>query len=470
MKKFFSNLIAKFRAKNKTIRIINIVFLVLAIATGVYMYGFVAEFVKEMTIINLPGAPVVDQSQSRDANATQEATPEIEAQSTVETWDGVTRVNVLFLGLDYRDWESGETPRSDTMILFSIDPVGNTASMLSIPRDLWVYIPNFDYYKITMAYYLGEEYNLLGGGPQLALDTVEQFLGVPIQYYAQVDFNAFMSFIDEIGGVKITPTRDVTVEEFNSQIDYEQILRTGEEYTLNGSLALSYARNRHDGEGDFERAARQQQVIMAIIDRITQYDQLPSLIAKAPELYGSLSSGIETNMDLSTLIKVGSLMINIPTDSFQKAVIGTDMVIMTKSPDGQDILKPITDKIRELRDQLFASGGALGPLASASSGSTLVRDEAATVLVQNSTQDTTITSRTISYLQQQGINTMEAASGQLGNPTTIIVYHSKPHTVAYLASLMNVASTNIQFSYDPASSVDIAVLLGSDWVTSNTLP
>jgi anionic cell wall polymer biosynthesis LytR-Cps2A-Psr (LCP) family protein len=206
MKKFFSNLIAKFRAKNKTIRIINIAFLILAIAAGVYMYGFVADFVKEMTIINLPGAPVVDQSQNGDANAAQEATPEIEAQTTVESWDGVTRVNVLFLGLDYRDWEAGETPRSDTMILFSIDPVANTASMLSIPRDLWVYIPNFDYYKITMAYYLGEEYNLPGGGPQLAVDTVEQFLGVPIQYFAQVDFSAFMSFIDEIGGVKITPT------------------------------------------------------------------------------------------------------------------------------------------------------------------------------------------------------------------------------------------------------------------------
>ena len=469
MKKFFSNLIAKFRAKNKIIRIINIVFLVLAIAVGVYMYGFVANFVKEMTIVNLPGAPVVDQPQNGDANATQAATPEIEAQSTVEAWDGVSRVNVLLLGLDYRDWEAGETPRSDTMILFSVDPVGNTASMLSIPRDLWVFVPNFDYYKITMAYFLGEEYNLPGGGPQLAVDTVEQFLGVPIQYFAQVDFAAFMSFIDEIGGVKVTPSRDVTVEEFGSQIDYEQVLKAGEQYTLPGSLALSYARNRYDGEGDFDRAARQQQVIMAIIDRITQYDQLPSLIAKAPELYSSLSSGIKTNMDLSTLIKLASLMINIPTDNFQKSVIGTDMVVMTKSPDGLDILKPVTDKIRDLRDQLFSSGG-LGPMAGATENSTLIKDEAASVLIQNSTQDASIASRTVSYLQQQGINAVETASGDLGYPTTIIVYHSKPYTVAYLANLMNVASTNIQFSYDPASTVDIAVLLGSDWLSSATIP
>jgi hypothetical protein len=109
-------------------------------------------------------------------------------------------------------------------------------------------------------------------------------------------------------------------------------------------------------------------------------------------------------------------------------------------------------------------------MANATDNSTLVKDEAASVLVQNSTQDASITSRTVSYLQQQGINAIEAASGQLGYPTTIIVYHSKPYTVSYLASLMNVAPTNIQFSYDPTSTVDIAVLLGSDWLSSATIP
>ncbi|HOJ01946.1 MAG TPA: LCP family protein [Anaerolineaceae bacterium] len=466
MKKFFSNLMARMRAADKTVRLITIIFLILAIAAGVYLYGFVANFVKEMTIVNLPGAPVLDQSQS--SNGTPQPTAELLAQPTIEPWDGISRINVLFLGLDYRDWEAGETPRSDTMILFSIDPSSSTASMLSIPRDLWVNIPDFGYYKINEAYFLGEGSHLPGGGPQLAVTTVEEFLGVPIQYYAQVDFSAFISFIDEIGGIKITPTVDVKVEEFGSE--YHQYLKAGEQYTLPGSLALSYARDRYTGDGDFGRASRQQQVIMAIIDRITQYNQLPTLIARAPALYASLSSGIRTNMDLSTLVKVASLMINIPPASFQKAIIGTDMVIMTKSPSGLDILKPINDKIRELRDQLFTSGGSLGPLAGAASGSTLVRDEAATVLVQNSTQDATITSRTIAYLQQQGINTVEAASSQLGMPTTIVVYHSKPHTVAYLASLMNVASTNIQFSYDPASAVDIAILIGSDWVASATIP
>ena len=146
------------------------------------------------------------------------------------------------------------------------------------------------------------------------------------------------------------------------------------------------------------------------------------------------------------------------------------MVIMAKSPDNLDILIPVNDKIRALRDQLFTPGGALGPLATAPNDSTLIKEEAAKVLVQNSTQDATILSRTIAFLQQQGIAAVEAAPGPLGNPTTIFVYRSKPYTVAYLANLMKVASTNIRFNYDPTSSVDIAILLGSDWVNSNVIP
>jgi anionic cell wall polymer biosynthesis LytR-Cps2A-Psr (LCP) family protein len=110
-------------------------------------------------------------------------------------------LSLLVMGLDYRDWSSGEgPPRTDTMILFTIDPVNLKAGMISIPRDLWVNIPGFDYGRINTAYMLAEGNNLPGGGPQLAADTVEAFLGVPVDYYAQIDFSAFIRFIDEIGG------------------------------------------------------------------------------------------------------------------------------------------------------------------------------------------------------------------------------------------------------------------------------
>ena len=468
MKKFFSNLIQKFRSTDRTVKVINLVFLILAIVAGVYLYGFVGTFVKEMTILNLPGAPVIDQSALNDANVTQVPTMEAFGEPTPEPWDGTSRVNILFMGLDYRDWEAGETPRSDTMILFTIDPVTNTAGMLSIPRDLWVNIPGFGYYKINEAYFLGEGNKLPGGGPALAVATVEEFLGVPIQYYAQVDFGTFIDIIDEIGGIRITPTVDVEVEEFGSE--YTQVLKAGEAYTLNGSLALSYARNRYTGDGDFGRAARQQQVVSAMLARITEYNQLPSLIAKAPALYADLSSGIRTNLDLSGLIKLATLMLNIPTDSFQKAVIGTDMILIAKSPTGLDILKPIPDKIRELRDQIFATGGSLGPIASPSAGSSLAQDEAAIVAVKNGTSEQGLATRTVDYLKSQGLNASEVAADQSSGATMIIAYNSKPHTVAYLANLMNVSSSTIIYSYDPTVGVDVVVVVGSDWATSNPMP
>ncbi|NMB61927.1 MAG: LCP family protein [Chloroflexi bacterium] len=468
MKKFFSNLIQKVRSTDRTVKAINLGFLILAIVAGVYLYGFVATFVKEMTILNLPGAPVINESVLNDANITQAPTTEAFGAPTPEPWDGVSRVNVLFMGLDYRDWEAGETPRSDTMIMFTVDPVTNTAGMLSIPRDLWVSIPGFGYYKINEAYFLGEGNKLPGGGPALAVATVEELLGVPIQYYAQVDFSAFISFIDEIGGIVITPNADVKVEEFGSE--YDQILKAGEQYSLPGSLALSYARNRYTGDGDFGRAQRQQQVITAIMDRILQYNQLPTLITKAPALYADLSSGIRTNLDLPGLIKLATLMLNIPTDSFQKAVIGTDMILIAKSPTGLDILKPIPDKIRELRDQIFATGGSLGPIASPSAGSTLARDEAAIIAVKNGTSEQGLATRTVDYLKAQGLNATEVTADQSSGATMIIAYNSKPHTVAYLANLMNVSSSTIIYSYDSTVGVDVVVIVGNDWAATNPMP
>ena len=87
--------------------------------------------------------------------------------------------------------------------VITIDPISKTAGMISIPRDLWVNIPGFGYSRINTAYSSGEGSKLPGGGPGLAMKTVEQLLGVPIQYYAQVDFKAFEEAIDAMGGLYI---------------------------------------------------------------------------------------------------------------------------------------------------------------------------------------------------------------------------------------------------------------------------
>ena len=451
-------------------KVILLIFLILALVTSFLAFNFVRNFTSSMTLFNLPGAPVIDQSQT---NAQGEiAVPQTQLnQPTAQPWNGVSRVTILILGLDYRDWQKKEIPRSDTMILLTIDPVTKTAGMVSIPRDLWVNVPNYGFRKINEAFFLGEANHLPGGGPQLASETVEQLLGVPINFYAQIDFSAFIKFIDTIGGVVITPTEDVPVQEWGSE--YKQTLKAGQPITLTGGLALSYARERYSGRRtDIDRADRQQQVIEAIRMQILKYGQYLNLIAKAPTIYQELSSGIRTNFsNFQEVIQLGLLAMQINPANIKKGVINYDMMITAKSPEGLEILIPIMDKIRTFRDEVFSTGGAQAPVASPSANSTLVRDEAAKIAIQNGTTIPGLAIKTSQYLRVQGMNIVQETNAKQNLAiTTIYVYNSKPYTLKFLADLMKIQPTNIWNKFDPNVGADIAVIIGNDWATNNPLP
>jgi hypothetical protein len=239
---------------------------------------------------------------------------------------------------------------------------------------------------------------------------------------------------------------------------------------MDGGLALAYARDRHTAGGDVDRAKRQQQVIMAFRKRILKYQDLPTFIAKLPAIYQDLSSGIITNISIDDAVKLGVLALSLNSDNISRSVINYDMVTQTTSPEGEAILKPIPDKIRELRDEVFANGGTMAPMAVASSDSTLVKDEAAAVVIWNGSGDSSLGTRTSDYLKSQGINVIQVADVDYASGTKIEIFDGKPNTVNYLSQLMNVASANIWNSYDPTAGADIRVTLGGDWAAKNTLP
>ena len=112
------------------------------------------------------------------------ATPTAEISAPVAqapTWDGGSRINVVFFGLRGGATSGEDCPDcTDTIILFTVDPISKTAGMISIPRDLWVNIPGFDFSRINTAWTDGEGSKLPGGGPGLAMETVSQLMGVPI--------------------------------------------------------------------------------------------------------------------------------------------------------------------------------------------------------------------------------------------------------------------------------------------------
>jgi len=443
-----------------------VAFVLAAGVTAILAFRTVRELVLSTTAIEIPGAPVLPESNPNpegDVESTPSADEPIGGGSgpELEPWDGSSRVNILVMGGDFgigRDRDG--PPHSDTMIVLTIDPNSKTAGMLSLPRDLWVDIPTFGHGKINTAYFWGEGAQLPGGGAGLAVDTVEQFLGITIHYYVLVDFSAFIGFIDEIGGAKVDVPEPILVDPIYGP---PRTLEVGIQ-TLPGDLALAYARARNTEGGDFDRAVRQQQVLIAVRNQLLRSDVQAHILANGLRIFQELSSGITTNITFNEALKLGLLAKDIDLDNIKRGVIAPpEQVILDKSPDGLDILKPVTEKIRELRDEIFSTGVAVGPTIIGDDPAQLMQAEAAAVGIYNGTLTEGLAGATGDYLTLQGVNVVEVGNALLTDATTIIDYTGNPYTVQFLVDLMQISNTKIYNRYDPDSTIDVEVIIGPDW-------
>ncbi len=422
------------------------------------------QFNPEGTPITVEEAPVL---------APPVSAPEVELPSA---WDGASRINILFIGLDYREWQQDDgPPRSDTMILFTVDPLTKTAGMLSIPRDLWVNIPGFGYSRINTAYPSGEGAQLPGGGPGLAMKTVEQLLGVPVQYYAQIDFNTFVDLINMLGCITVTPEETLILDPVGSGPDHVRITAGGER-ELCGWKVLAYARTRKTEGGDIDRSRRQQQVIFALQQKIFNPETFPSLIAQAPEMYFQLQNGIHTNIPFEDAVKLAVLGKDIAPSSIKTGVIDTSMVTLENTVlagQAASVMKPIADKVRILRDEIFTSTGPLSPLAVPFNNTDInllvqeMRAEEARVRVVDGTFTPGLDQRAGAYFQAQGMNVTEVgAADAIYSSTVVVIYGPKLYTLRYLQGVFGISHTQIRFNPDPGSTVDIEIRLGSDLAAS----
>lgn len=429
--------------------------------------GTVAEGLNGPNLTNSEGSPVPNVEDLPPPIAIPES-------DLPPAWDGASRINILIIGLDFRDWVAGEgAPRSDTMIVLTVDPLTKQAGILSIPRDLWVNIPGFGYSRINTAYSSGEGAKLPGGGPELARKTVEQLLGVPIQYYAQVDFYTFVEFIDLIGGIEIYNDENLRLDPVGEGKDKIRLTCCGMR-TLNGERALAYARFRKDKEGDIARANRQQKVILGIRNKVLSPENFPVLVGQAQQFYEKLSAGVHTNMPFDVALRLGVLARDIPVESIQHGVIDYSMVALADTTLGGEkasVMKPLPDKIRELRDQIF-SGGAVSPLAAQSDLATMMREDAARVRVLNGSVVGGLESTTGQFLATQGMQVTEMGPADGGyNSTVIVLYSPKLYTMKYFQSLFGITdSARIWISPNPASTVDVEIRLGNDWANNNPMP
>ena len=424
-----------------------------------------------VSVENSPGIP--DLNIKGTPNAEIPATPVVEApQIEMPRWDGGSRINIVFFGLRGGDMNGGDCPVcTDTIILLTVDPVTKTAGMLSIPRDLWVNIPGFGHSRINTAWTLGEGAKLPGGGPGLAMETISQFIGVPIQYYVQVDFGTFVSLINLIGGIDIYSDEKLILDPSGTGQDHFVLTCCGMRH-LDGKRALAYARCRTEArgcsDGDLGRAKRQQKVILAVRDKVLDPEYFPQFLAQAPQLYDTFSSGIHTNMSLEDAMKLAVFAKDIPLQSIKQGVINDDMISYVNFKFNgvpASVLRPIPDLIRVLRDEIFVPGGPLSPLAEGDS-KTLMQSDAARIRVVNNTSTADLDSRTANFLTAQGMQVTEyGVPTSTTDRTVLILYSPKLYALQYLVDTFGATNSNqIIFKPDSAETVDIEIRIGEDWV------
>lgn len=234
-------------------------------------------------------------------------------------------LNVLIIGSDTR--ADVEGARSDTLMVAHINEAHSEVNLVSIPRDSYVYIPSVDRNdKITHAYAYAQRDG--------TIETVEHLFEMDFKYYIEIDFEAMISLVDSIGGVDMTPTAsfcEMDEKDNAGQYCFEE----GKSLHMNGAMALAYSRHRKS-DSDLYRAARQQEVIKAMIAKVKSLNPI-----EIYNFYNDVESISDTNLDLWTLIGYGDMIFHDFTMT-QEVAKGSDSM-MYDPIYGQDLYYYILD-------------------------------------------------------------------------------------------------------------------------------
>jgi polyisoprenyl-teichoic acid--peptidoglycan teichoic acid transferase len=263
-------------------------------------------------------------------------------------------VTFLLLGSDKRP---GQTYfRTDTIIIAAVRPASGQVTLISVPRDLYVYIPTIGMDRVNAAYEYGEMHQYVGGGAALLKDTILYNLGIRIDHLAIVDFDGFRRIVDTLGGL------DVPV--FCSYTDWH-LIDPGYDpenednwalYTvgpgvvhMDGDLALWYARSRKKSS-DFDRGRRSQEVLRALYTRALQTDA----ISKIPQLYKDFSSSVITDLGLDGILELAPLALHLNNADIRSYYIGRDAVTGWMTAGGASVLLPNAPVVQSLLQQALS--------------------------------------------------------------------------------------------------------------------
>jgi polyisoprenyl-teichoic acid--peptidoglycan teichoic acid transferase len=383
------------------------------------------------------------------------------------------RVNVLLLGdsADRTDAAANGGELTDSMMVVSIDTKNQTAFMLSIPRDLWVNVPNEGWAKINSTY----ETDGFSGVEQL----VDEDLGIPIDYYALVNYQAFEGLVDAVGGITVNiqspdPRGLYDPQPFPGAAAFK--LPNGED-TLNGLQALDLARARGEGYGsygfpnsDFTRTQHQRQMLVAIAQKAESIGVVSNPI-KVSQIFDTLGNNVQTNLTLADSLQLIKLTKGIKLSAIQSLAYsnsGTNPLLADyTSPDGEESLMPAAglgdySQLQEFYKQQ-------------TSNNPVVKEDA-TVVVLNGSDTDGVAHQEATALQNEGFSVSGITDANNVYPNSMIIDQSNgkdPAAKQALEQLFSTDTTTTTSTTTPAEATeaqgytaDFVVVLGQNWDNS----
>ena len=404
---------------------------VLAIVTLALIGGYGTIYRQSSPWANLASRlfqPFVERVTQTTSGSTEEPPP---------AWTGKERLNVLVLGIDTREGDPA-TRNTDTMLVVSLDPLNKTAAMLSIPRDVYIDKPGTYQGKINGAFGFG--------GPTLTRKLVDDLLGIRINAYALVNFEAFNKIVDGVGGVIVDVPRPVRDESYPTP-DYgvERIDILGGPQLMHGDVALQYARSRHD-TNDYSRAKRQQQVIGALRNRLGQPEALRTL----PALIDTVGTTLETDFDPANVLPLARTGTGIDSANITSDVLypcGGDYphCELTAISNNGFFLLPDRAKIRDLAAQIFYDPK--------------IRQEAATVEVMNTGARAGAAKDVADRLALRAYGVTTVQDGASARSAIVLRSASKRYTAEQLRQALG----DIPIETGDGAGDDITVRIGADF-------
>ncbi|PIW17397.1 MAG: hypothetical protein COW33_06615, partial [Anaerolineae bacterium CG17_big_fil_post_rev_8_21_14_2_50_57_27] len=248
-------------------------------------------------------------------------------------------VTFALLGSDTR---GGRSFRTDTIVIAALRPKSGQVTLISIPRDLWVYVPSYGMQRVNTAYEFGDINHYPGGGPASLKDTLLYNLGIRIDHLAMVDFDGFRQIVDTLGGVDVPVACaytdwhliDPSYDPYNENNWSLYTVGPGVVH-MDGDLSLWYARSRKKSS-DFDRGRRSQEVLRAIYSRALQ----AGVITKIPQLYNDLNYAVTTDLGLPDLLQLAPLALHLTNADIRSYYIGKSLVTGWMTPGGASVLLP----------------------------------------------------------------------------------------------------------------------------------